>query len=255
MKNMSLKLSTIAVSIKLITSLFISYLVLFRGDAGYLVHNIGTFMVAGNYIIGLSALLNVTLLYVVILYNLFAGYKSLLKIQRTLLFGDIILVIINLVLGIYISCVYYQMPLPDAQYKFVILADGSAVVYYITSLVIALLITKNQTQSILDYKIDNNPLSFNGRMGRLPYFITKLSLLVIFVLIGIVIYLNNQSEYLIILVAIFTFVFFTIGLFAANKRLRDINWNQWLLLIWAIPYLGLFIGIPLLFIKSKPIKD
>lgn len=208
-------------------------------------------MVAGNYIIGLSALLNATLLYVVILHNIFAGYKSLLKIKRTLLFGDIILVIINLVLGVYIFSTYYRMPLPDAQSKFVILAAGSAVVYYIMSLILALLVTKNQIQTNLDYKMNNNPLSFQGKIGRLPYFITKFSLLIIFVLIGIVVALCNQPEYLVVLGAIFTFVFFTIGLFAANKRLRDINWDQWLLLVWAIPCLGLFIGIPLLFIKSR----
>ena len=38
---------------KVLFSLFISYLVIFKGDAGSLVNAIGNFIVAGNHILGL----------------------------------------------------------------------------------------------------------------------------------------------------------------------------------------------------------
>ena len=65
--------------------------------------------------------------------------------------------------------------------------------------------------------------------------------------------MNNQID-------VIQFMFFQIiilqivsvlAFYAASKRLRDIQWSQWLLLIWAIPFVGLIVGIPLLFVKSK----
>ena len=46
-------------------------------------------------------------------------------------------------------------------------------------------------------------------------------------------------------------IVFVLAFYAASKRLRDIQWSQWLLLVWAIPFVGLIVGIPLLFVKSK----
>ena len=47
--------------IKVAFSIFITYLIIFKGDAGFLIHNIGAFFVGGNYIIGLSSLANITI--------------------------------------------------------------------------------------------------------------------------------------------------------------------------------------------------
>ena len=46
-------------------------------------------------------------------------------------------------------------------------------------------------------------------------------------------------------------IFFILSLFAVNKRLQDIKWHPLLLIIWAVPFLGLTIGLPLFFIKTK----
>ena len=86
--------------------------------------------------------------------------------------------------------------------------------------------------------------------GRCVYLITKFVALTFF-LITISILQNYQSEYTSVLRVLFIFIIFSIGLFAASKRLRDIKWKQWLLLIWTIPLIGLSIGIPLLVIKSR----
>ena len=47
MKNLEIGL----ILVKILFSLFISYLVIFKGDAGSLVNAIGNFIVAGNYMI------------------------------------------------------------------------------------------------------------------------------------------------------------------------------------------------------------
>ena len=65
--------------------------------------------------------------------------------------------------------------------------------------------------------------------------------------------MNNQIDEMqfIIIQSIVLQIVFVADFYAASKRLRDIQWSQWLLLPWAIPFVGLVVGIPLLFIKSK----
>lgn len=77
------KLIIPAISIKSIISIFITYLILFNGNAGSLIHYIGNFLVAGNYIIGLVSLVNITLLYIVMMHNL-TFHNMLLKNTRDL---------------------------------------------------------------------------------------------------------------------------------------------------------------------------
>ena len=64
---------------------------------------------------------------------------------------------------------------------------------------------------------------------------------------------NNQIDEMqfMILQFIVLQIVFVVAFYAASKRLRDIQWSQWLLLPWAIPFVGLIVGIPLFFVKSK----
>lgn len=240
--------------LKVAFSIFITYLIIFKGDAGFLIHNIGAFFVGGNYIIGLSSLANITVFYILALYNVTSNCRSLTKLKNNLLIFDFVLVLMNTLLAIYIAYNYYQMPVQDAVSKYIILSVGAAVIYYLMTIFVILfnLKMKQDYNVISDTNLEtnNNPFSFTGKIGRCVYLITKFVALIFF-LITISILQNYQSEYTSILLALFIFIIFSIGLFAASKRLRDIKWKQWLLLIWAIPIIGLSIGIPLLVIKGK----
>lgn len=248
------KSSTVLISIKVLLSLFITYLIVFKGDAGTLVYSIGSFLVGGNYIVGLFSLASATLLYILAMYNLTVNYKSLIKLKQILLVFDICLVIISLLLGTFIASAVNKMVYADAISKFVILTTGAAIVYYITSLIVVLLLPKIQKiedNTPLDCLTNNNPVTFTGRIERLPYLITKICTLVIFLINLFIIKFFSQLEYTVIFIVITLFIYFLVGLFAASKRLRDIKWSQWLLLIWIIPFFGLIIGLPLLFVKGK----
>lgn len=240
--------------LKVAFSIFITYLIIFKGDAGFLIHNIGAFFVGGNYIIGLSSLANITIFYILALYNITLNCKSLTKLKNNLLIFDFVLVLVNTVLAIYIANNYYQMPIQDAVSKYIILSVGAAIIYYLMTIFIILfnLKMKQDYNVISDTSIEtnNNPFSFTGKIGRYAYLITKFVALTFF-LITILILQNYQSEYTSALLALFIFIIFSISLFAASKRLRDIKWKQWLLLIWAIPLIGLSVGIPLFVIKGK----
>lgn len=249
------KLTVTLTTIKILISVFITYLILIKGDAGAIIYHIGTFFIGGNYIIGLSSMANATALYVLAMYNLTINYTHLKKLKQSLLLFDFALVIINLALGLFIGTTRNQMLFDDAISKFIILATGSAVVYYTISLLVVLLIRKFQPNAHdnleSDLNTNNNPFSFVGKIARKSYFITKASMLVIFLGAISIIKIAPLTEYSIMLMTILIFIAFSVGLFAASKRLRDIKWSQLILIIWAIPFLGLAVGIPLLFIKSK----
>ena len=246
------KINVILLGLKILLSLFITYLILFKGDAGFLIHGIGAFFVAGNYIIGLSSLTVITVFYILTLYNITLNYKLLTKFKNNLLIFDLILVITNIVLSTFIACTYSQMPLQDAISKYIILSVGAATVYYAMSILVIWVKLKSQNNSNTDaiLNINNNPFSFTGKINRGSYLITK-TIILLFFLIADLILKSYKSEYIIMLQVLLLLLIFLVSLFAASKRLRDIKWKQWLLIIWAIPYIGLCIGLPLLIIKSK----
>ena len=246
------KINVILLGLKILFSLFITYLILFKGDAGFLIHNIGAALVGGNYILGLSSLASITVFYILVLYNLTLNRKSLTKVKNSLFIFDLILVITNIVLAIFIANTYYQMPLQDAISKYIILSVGAATIYYIMSIFIIWVRSKmeNNSSTDIDLDINNNPFSFTGIIGRCSYLITKTVILLLF-LTTVFILKHYNSEYMVILLALLLFLSFSTSLFAASKRLRDIKWKQWLLIIWVIPFIGLCIGFPLLVIKSK----
>ena len=151
-----------------------------------------------------------------------------------------------------------KQQLADAQSKFIILACGSAFVYYVISTILMLFISKTENNieniSNTELKINNNPLSFSGKIGRKAYFITKFLIFAICLMIYIISSTYKNTELLIFSLAFSRFIFFTFSLFAANKRLQDIKWNPLFLIIWAVPFLGLSIGIPLFFVKTKSLS-
>ena len=99
--------------------------------------------------------------------------------------------------------------------------------------------------------INNNPIFFTGRIERKIYFITKSILYAILTIILLFVKQSNIEIATTISGAVLTQIIFILSFFAASKRLRDIKWSQWLLLIWLIPIFGGIIGLPLLFVKSK----
>ncbi len=246
------KINVILLGLKILFNLFITYLIMYKGDAGFLIHGIGAFFIGGNYIVGLSSLANITVFYILALYNLTLNCKSLTKFKNNLLIFDLILVIINVVLSTFIACTRYQMPLQDAISKYIILSVGAATVYYMMSTFIIWVRAKMQNNpgKDIDLDINNNSFSFTGKIGRCSYLITKAVILFLF-LMTVFILKYYDSEYVVILFALLLSLVFSVSLFAASKRLRDINWKQWLLIIWAIPVIGLCIGLPLLIINSK----
>ena len=96
-----------------------------------------------------------------------------------------------------------------------------------------------------EIKNNNNPLAFSGKIGRKPYFITKFFILITCFMVNVIASAYQNTELFMILLQFSYFIFFAISLFAANKRLKDINW---------IPFLGLTIGVPLFFVKTKQIN-
>ena len=180
---------SILLGVKILLSIFITYLIMFKGDAGLLIHNIGAFFVGGNYIIGLSLLANITVFYVLAMYNLVFEFNGLKKNKNSLIIFDIILVLINLLAVIYIACQHYQMPVQDALSKYIVLAVGAAVIYYVTSILFLFITsgTKNKLSDDFNLNINNNPFIFTGKMGRRAYLITKIVIIFLWVLtLGVV---------------------------------------------------------------------
>ena len=251
MKNLEKGLTLV----KVLFSLFISYLIIFKGDAGSLVNAIGNFVVNGNFIIGLISVATILAIYPLLLHNLICNATPLKSLKNKLLTFDIAIIFASFTISIFISNKIYQMPFEDALSKYVILTAGSTVLFILLTIIL-LAILKKLSAEVLNSKVlmcNKNPFSFTGTINRLPYFITQLVLLVITSIPAFYKIINNQIDEMQFMILQFVVlqIVFVIAFYTASKRLRDIQWSQWLLLPWAIPFVGLIIGIPLLFVKSK----
>ena len=147
------------------------------------------------------------------------------------------------------------MPLENAQATCAILTAGTTILFILSTLILLAILKKLYAETTISKELvcNNNPLSFTGKISRLSYFVVKLALFVIASIPVIYKSMNNQIDeiqFMFFQVIILQIVF-VLAFYAASKRLRDIQWSQWLLIIWAIPYVGLLIGTPLLLIKSK----
>ncbi len=249
------KIEKALVAVKIIFSLFISYLVVFKGDAGSLVNAIGNFIVRGNYIVGLISTITILAIYPLLLNNLTFNLVKLNALKNKLLIFDIVVILVNFAMSIFINNKIYQMPLEDALSKYGILTAGTTVLFIILTIIILAILKKLSTDvsSLKELICNKNPLSFTGTINRLPYFITKLVLFVMASIPAFYKTMNNQIDVIqfMFFQIIILQIVFVLAFYAASKRLRDIQWSQWLLLIWAIPFVGLIVGIPLLFVKSK----
>lgn len=249
------KIEKALVAVKIIFSLFISYLVLFKGDAGSLVNAIGNFIVSGNYIVGLIYTITILAIYPLLLNNLTFNLVKLNALKNKLLIFDIVVILVNFAMSIFINNKIYQMPLEAAQATCAILTAGTTVLFIILTIIILAILKKLSTDvsSLKELICNKNPLSFTGTINRLPYFITKLVLFVMASIPAFYKTMNNQIDVIqfMFFQIIILQIVFVLAFYAASKRLRDIQWSQWLLLIWAIPFVGLIVGIPLLFVKSK----
>ena len=105
------------------------------------------------------------------------------------------------------------MSLADAQSKFIILACGSAFVYYLISIILMLFISKTQKnmENISDSEIknNNNPLAFSGKIGRKPYFITKFFILITCFMVNVIASAYQNTELFMILLQFSYFIFFS----------------------------------------------
>ena len=249
------KIEKSLVVVKAVFSLLISYLVIFKGDAGSLVNAIGSFIVAGNYIIGLIYTITILAIYPLLLHNLTFNLVKLNALKNKLLTFDIIVIFANFIISIFINNKIYNKPIEMAQMDSVILTAGTVILFVLMTIILLAILKKLDTEvpSSNELMCNKNPLSFTGTINRLPYFITKL---ILFVMVSIPVFyktINNQIDEMQFLFLQFVVlqIVFVIAFYAASKRLRDIQWSQWLLILWAIPFVGLIVGIPLLFVKSK----
>ena len=101
--------------VKVLFSLFISYLVIFKGDAGSLVNTIGSVIVAGNYITGLIYTITILAIYPLLLHNLTLNVTNLNSLKNKLLTFDIVVITTNFILSFFINNKTYQINFYDVH--------------------------------------------------------------------------------------------------------------------------------------------
>ncbi len=106
--------------------------------------------------------------------------------------------------------------------------------------------------------------SSEGRIARLPYFLYSLGIGVVsaIILVGSSALEKhsvpepNQTDLLLLIVAILAFVIFiamvVAGFILVIKRLHDLDHSGWLSLIGLVPLVNLIFGLYLLFAKGTP---
>ena len=119
------------------------------------------------------------------------------------------------------------------------------------------------------WKVNNFPFSLKGRIERGVYFLQKIALFMLGILLQLIINVvkfltkNFQSTENLLPIIFGLSILFLFGAIihifvsvsAASKRLRDLKRSQWLLLVWLIPIIGGVVGIPLLILKGKYAKE
>lgn len=138
-----MKQITLSILVKAFIQLFISYLIMFKGDAGRLIHSIGAMLQAGNSLLGIFSIIIVFVLYLIIVLLNTYKYRKQLKIMLSLYVFDFLLILINLFGAIATSTGLYDMPLDDAISKFVLWSCGSSLVYMILGLLILVPVKNN----------------------------------------------------------------------------------------------------------------
>lgn len=136
------KLEKVFIIAKILLSLFISYSVIAKGDAGFLVNAIGSFLSAGNSFLGISSLVFLMILYLIVVTVVVYKCRKSLITMLSLYGFDVVLVLFNLFGGIVIYNKMYEMPIEDAISKFVVLAVGTTAIYVSMGLLVLISIKK-----------------------------------------------------------------------------------------------------------------
>lgn len=136
------KLEKVFIIAKILLSLFISYSVIAKSDAGFLVNAIGSFLSAGNSFLGISSLVFLMILYLIVVTVVVYKCRKSLITMLSLYGFDVVLVLFNLFGGIVIYNKTYEMPIEDAISKFVVLAVGTTAIYVLMGLLVLIPIKK-----------------------------------------------------------------------------------------------------------------
>ncbi len=229
---------------------------MFKGDAGALVYNIGNFICGGNMIIGAMLLFALVVTYYILINIINMDTQPQNKIYlKTCCVADTILLLLNTFGFYYIFAFLHQMLYTDAFAKVIVNGAGATILTGLMTLVVFFVAQhKNET----NFETVNNPFKLVGKIGRLVYFSTMISLIIMhaiwMVMLGLVISSQQVSFFSIsclVLAFLFGGIISIIDMFASSKRLRDVQWHQWYLLLLPIPVVTLLARLPLLFIKGK----
>lgn len=249
------------VAVKIIFSLIFSSLVIFQGNAGALVDTIGRFLIGGNYFIGFCVVLYLVGIYPLVMYNLSLNRIKLSKLKNRLVLFDIVLIFSTAILGVFVAYNFYQMPIEDALFKYAILIAGSSILYMILTITLLAVLMKSIYKEVElvepIFRTNNNPLTFTGRIAQFPFFITKVCLDVAMIVIiafssTALASASNQVVFCCFLLTMT--ILLVMSIYSTSKRLRDVRWCQWLLILSAISFVGLILDLILLFVKSKSIQ-
>lgn len=267
MKN----LENIIIAIKVVVSLFIAYLAVFSIDAGALINAIGNFIVSGNYIIGFGVLLFIIGIYPLLLHNLTVNRINLCKLKNKIVLFDIILIISTLILGVGGSAGLYKMPLPDALSMKSVLIAGSTVLYMLLTFAMLTILMNTTHKKVysadIPLKANNNPFTYTGRIAQVPFIITKVCLGLVtlvstlFSVVVAIACLKYPAVFSSLGAVVFSASLFIIivflsvmSVYSTSKRLRDVEWSQWLLIL-SLLFAWLFFDFILFFVKSKYITS
>lgn len=100
--------------------------------------------------------------------------------------------------------------------------------------------------------VNLNPLTPRGRITRLPYLFTKIGIVTFLFIAQIVHGIAKEQNFNLMFLYVALILLLVIAeICVTSKRLRDIQWSQWILILWLFPYASVVISILLLFIKSK----
>ena len=102
-----------------------------------------------------------------------------------------------------------------------------------------------------DYiEINNNLFSCSGRITRVFYFLTIISIRIIYATIKYA-YEESNNKILLHIFILSLLLMALVEFFATIKRLRDIEWSPYLSLLYFIPYAPTVIFIVLMFMEGK----
>ncbi len=107
------------------------------------------------------------------------------------------------------------------------------------------------TPGVVEYQ-DTPWYSPSGRLGRARYFLASIGYYLIFVLamalVGVLAgALNLPQQIMPLFMAPAFLAYFIFSLFLAVKRIHDLDWSAWLLLLFLIPLVNLVMALLLLF--------